>query len=434
MTLKPALRTSVSQRLALTPGMRQSLEMLRLTSEELSDLVGREADSNPFLICETVQPSRSASAYEIAVQTAAATPQLHDSLMTQLAQMRLTPAAARAAQLLIVELRGDGYLDTTLEDLADELSIPIAELAAGLDALQHCEPAGIGARGLAECLTLQLRDRGLEPDLAQAVVAHLGDFAEARWTRLSAKLGLPVATLEKIAETLRGLSSAPVLPDAESAATRIPDLIIERRLDDTLSVRTNPEAVPRLSLLTELAETARTGDDLRARFANAQFLIRALAARTDTLLRIGREIAALQPAFFLGDHTKLAAVSRAELAARIDMHPSTIGRAVAGKYLVADGKVIELSMFFSKAIETENGAVSAFTVQKRIAALILSEPADAPLSDDEIRAALVKEGVDISRRTVAKYRKCVRVPSSYERRRRKVFIKNRPPIAQPDQH
>src|SRR5690606_26985969 len=160
--------------------------------------------------------------------------------------------------------------------------------------------------------------------------------------------------------------------------------------------------------------------DLGPLYDRASATTAALGARWRTVLKVVRHIVALQPGFFLHGRASIAPTSRAEAAAALDMHASTLGRAIAGKALLWDGQIHPLELFFQNPVQVAEGAVSAFDMRRRIRALIASENPVHPLADDEIRAQLWKEGVDIARRTVTKYRKCMDIPSSFARRRRKV--------------
>ncbi|MDW4549228.1 hypothetical protein R5H32_07675 [Defluviimonas sp. D31] len=423
MALNARLDLAQRQRLRLSPQLRQSLAILRLSTAALAEDIAREAAENPFLLVADRGPG--SSAYDYALATTAAPVSLMESLHRQIALQRLGPAEQAAALYLVGELREDGYLDQPLGELAAATGLPHAVLDAGLAALQRCEPAGIGARTLVECLELQLVDAGLERSLARAVALRLDDFAVERWARLGNDLGLEPAELQRIFGLLRGLSSAPVRDDREMVATIVPELLVETGLQGQISVMPARAALPRLRVM-ETGRDALGTDALRALYDRASLMTTGVAARTETLLRIGRYIAATQSAFFLGSHDTIRPVTRAEAAEALSMHGSTLGRALAGKALMAGNRVYPLSHFFSRALTGPDGDISPFDVQRRMRELIAAESADAPLADEVICAQLKREGVDIARRTVAKYRKCMRIPSSFGRKRRKVSTQSQP--------
>ncbi|HQU68345.1 MAG TPA: RNA polymerase factor sigma-54 [Albidovulum sp.] len=421
MALKSRVHLKTQQGLALSAQMRTAITVLRMPTAALLDDLAREAAENPFLLVEA--PARGGgSAYEFALETTAAPESLEDNLTRQLALQRLDPGTLAAATYLIGELREDGYLDVTLAEIAEATRVPLSVLEAGLHALQRCEPPGIGARDLAECLALQLVDTGIADDLARRITASLGDFAAGRWPRLEIVLALSRPELERIADLLRNFRSRPVEADAVMPAMLIPEVRITTSAGQVVA-RMTDNALPRVARL-RTSRAALSSDELRSLYDRAGALAGAVAARASTLLRIAAVIAERQRDFFTGGHASLQPLSRAGVAEALALHPSTVGRALAGKALIADGKVYPFSRFFSRGIAGDSGELSPFDVQRRIRAMIDQEDSRMPLADTEIQSNLVNEGVDIARRTVAKYRKCMRIPSSFARRTRKLLAKD----------
>lgn len=407
--------------LALSPAMRQSLHVLSLGPADLADEIARETSENPFL--ESMAPRSGISAYEVALDTVAAQPTLGEDLRRQIAAMHLNDDLRALALYLTGALRPDGYLDATLAELAAETGQPESAVAAALQALQGCEPAGVGARDLAECLMLQLVDRGLDQGLARAVVARLDLFAEDRWPRLAGELSLDPGRVRDIDAMLRSLSPQPVADTAPGPATLVPDLAIETDESGNLVVELTGAARPALTLNRALLAQVPDPDDpfVAAARDRAETLLAAVAARGRTLQRIGLRLAQDQHRFFTDGPEHLVPRSRRQMAEALGLHPSTLGRAVAGKAVAAGGVVYPLSMFFSTALPGGEGrAVSSFAVKLTIRRMIEAEPETAPLSDAAICARLHEDGVDITRRCVAKYRGCMKIPPSFERRRRRV--------------
>lgn len=435
MAVGPGLRAGLAarqtQRLALTPALRRSLEVLRMPASELAAEVAREAAENPFL--KVIWPRRGAAdggaggAFDLALRTVADAPSRVESLRRQLALMALPDRVAALAQYLAGDLREDGYIDTPLEDYAARLGAEEAELQAAVAAVQACEPAGIGARDLAECLALQLRDQEVTAEMTARILDDLGRFGAGDLPGLAAALGVSQAEARRLAGIVRGLRARPVEPGAaaEGAAPLSADLIVSRDTVGALRVTVAEGAAPALRLDLALLEKAGDGAFAEACRARALALMRALAQRKTTLERIGEALVAAQQRFFLLGPDNLAPLSRAGLARELGLHPSTVGRAVAGKALDHDGRLYPLSLFFSPALGADPGAggveadaVSARSARLALARIVAAEDPDAPLSDALICAQLRAEGVDITRRTVAKYRGCLAIPSSYERHRR----------------
>lgn len=417
MALNPRLELRQQQRLSLTPELRTRLTLLRMTALDLEDELAREAASNPFLIFE--RPAARAVSADLAEETLHAPDTgFQEALRHQIAAMDLTPAIAALATFLIGELREDGYLDTDLEALAHETGVPLAQLLQALDAVQDCEPVGVGARSLPECLTLQLIDAGLLRPEAEACVGQLPALARRDWAAAAAALGLTEAETRARAGLIRGLSPTPIAArDTRQQDLLRPDLRLERRPDGTLAITADDSHRPRLGLdraLVARAETDGFAPDLLTR---ARAMIAAMELRGQTLARIGEWLVLHQAGFFESGVAALKPASRSALAQDIGLHPSTVSRAVAGKAIDVDGRLWPLAVFFSPALPGAGGPISARAVQRRIAQLVEAEPAGRPLPDESLVGLLRAEGVDIARRTVAKYRQGLRIPPSSARRR-----------------
>jgi len=404
-----------TQGLALSVQMRVALSVLRMSPLELAEEIAREAARNPFLLHE---PTPAAQGHSQQQDMTAPEASLQVSLTRQLACMDLPPRVEAATQLLVGELRADGMLDVTLDDLASELNLPLDLLETALEALQCCEPAGVGARDLPESLRLQLIDRGLDPAGAAQTVTHMRLFVARDWAAIKRLLALPRAQAEARADLVRGLSTRPVIvaPTGPDILPRA-DLRLERAAGGALTIALTREQ-PRARLDEALVRRASAEGFAPELLARARALLAALDQRGQTLQRIGDWLLENQPGFFATGPAALAPLTRAALASALAVHPSTISRAVAGKAIDVDGRLWPLSVFFSAAIPAQGHEVSARQVQARITALISAEAHDCPLSDEALVQRLNAEGVDIARRTVAKYRQGLRIPSSAVRRRR----------------
>jgi RNA polymerase sigma-54 factor len=413
MAASPRIGLQQRQKLTLSPAMRVSLDLLRLPTEALIEEILREGSDNPFL--DVHLPANGA--LDAAQAMAAAEESLLGSVLRQIGLQRLSPAVRTAAAYLAGQLRDDGYLDGTLDEIAEESGLAPADLAAGLAAIQMCEPAGVGARSLAECLALQLAERGYARDRADAIVARLGDFAAGRTTSLMRALGMNRVEIEATARVLHTLAATPVAPETAPPAPRVAELMVTVGPDGTPHAALNPDALPQVAFAAH-ASAAADSAGLAECHARALRLTRGLAARAATLLRVGQHIVARQEMFFRARRQTIHPESRAAAAAALGLHPSTLGRAIAGTALAFDGQSHALCGFFSPALPSSEGPVSARDVQSRIRALISAESRTHPLADEDICTQLRKEGVDIARRTVAKYRKCMRIPSSFARRQR----------------
>lgn len=415
--LKPVVGLTAGQglRTGMAATLRTSLAVLKMPAESLLDDIAREAGENPCLVADW--PARPVAFP--AAEAIAAREGVLAGLSHQIGMQRLAPAERRAALHLAGELRDDGFLDVPLSDIAAQSGLAPADLLAGLRAIQRCEPAGIGARDLPEYVALRLADAGLPAGTATAAAQCLEDFAEGRWARLGRTLGLPRAELERIAALLRRIGARPRDADgtAPDPAIRLPELVVSTDARGRLAVGLSEAGFPRLRTVRPAATDA--GAPIAAMARRAERFVADIARRRATLLRIGQRLIADQETWFLTDPPTLAPVTRAEAALALGIHPSTLGRAIHAKSLIWNGRVLPLAMFFPRAVPAAEGALSTFEVQRRIRAAIRAEDPLAPLPDAGICDLLRKEGVDISRRTVAKYRKCMRIPTVYGRRRRK---------------
>lgn len=419
MAARQGLHLSQRQRLSLTPALRVALDMLRMRADEIEAALAAEVAENPFLDYEGARAGVTHRAQEIPLDTLAGRTSLLTDLRGQIALMALAAPVRAAAMHLAGEVDADGYLRADPGEVARRLGMSCATVEAGLEALQACEPVGVGARDLAECLALQLVERGTPRETANAVVAELDGFARRDWAGLAKRLEMDRDEVAALARRLQGLSPRPVTDSAAEAPPLAPDLVLEQDGTGARTVRLGREFMPRAWINTDLLARAGASGFAESCRARAEALIQALRFRGETLRRVGQVVVEHQDDFFSGGATELRPLSRAQVAGSLGLHPSTVGRAVAGKALAVDGRLEPLAMFFSNGLPGPGRSeVSAFAVRRRIADLIASEAPQAPFSDEELCRRLRAEGVDIARRTVAKYRQCLRLPSSTGRRHR----------------
>jgi RNA polymerase sigma-54 factor len=271
---------------------------------------------------------------------------------------------------------------------------------------------------------LQLRERDrLDPAMA-ALVENLPLVARGELAELRRVCGVDAEDLADMLAELRALDPKPGLRFARPRVeVKVPDVHVRRAADGTWTVELNSETLPRV--LVNNTYAAAAGGDARARAfisecsASASWLVRSLEQRARTILRVARELVERQERFLSLGAAELRPLTQRAVADRLGLHESTISRVAAGKYLACDRGCFEFRFFFSPAIQAVSGgeAFSATAVQQRIRGLIEAEPVTSPLSDSGLVSALNAEGIDIARRTVAKYREGMGIPSSVERRR-----------------
>jgi RNA polymerase sigma-54 factor len=354
---------------------------------------------------------------------------LVDHLAEQLALAVVDPARRMIGQYLIDMIDESGYLAGDLAQVADKLAAPLAEVEAVLAVLQRFDPPGVCARSLTECLALQLRERDRYDPAMQALVEHLDLLARRDLPALRRVCGVSDEDLADMIGEIRQLNPKPGLAFGSTVVQPIvPDVFVRPGPDGNFVVELNSDTLPRVlvnqTYYAEVSSSAKTDKDksyLNECIQSATWLVRALDQRAKTILKVSIEIVRQQDAFFAHGVQHLRPLNLKTVADAIGMHESTVSRVTANKYMATNRGIFELKYFFTSAIAAADGgaAHSAEAVRDRIRHLIEAESADDVLSDDTIVEKLRAAGVDIARRTVAKYREAMRIPSSVQRRREK---------------
>jgi RNA polymerase sigma-54 factor len=368
---------------------------------------------------------------------------LGSHLAEQLALAIADPARRMIGRYLIDLVDDAGYLPADLGQVAERLDAAPDDVEAVLRVLQTFDPPGICARSLSECLAIQLRERNRCDPAMQKLLDHLELLARRDIPALRRICGVDDEDLMEMIQEIRRLDPKPGLKFGSSRVQIVaPDVYVRPGPDGGWTVELNTDTLPRVlvnqTYYSQLAGNLRKGDD-KSYFAdclqNATWLVRALDQRARTILKVATEIVRQQDGFFAKGVAHLRPLNLKAVADAIQMHESTVSRVTANKYMATTRGVVEMKYFFTASIASANGgeAHSAEAVRHRIKQLIDAESATDILSDDTIVDMLRKTGIDIARRTVAKYREAMRIPSSVQRRRdkREVFSE-RPP--QPAEH
>ena len=361
------------------------------------------------------------------VATAEAT--LHEHLLSQLMLGLANPSRRLIARHIVDLVDEAGYLTESAATVADRLGADPQDVEAVIAALQACDPPGVGARDLAECLAIQLRERNrLDPAMA-ALVGNLDVLAKHDFAALKRLCAVDDEDLRDMISELRQLDPKPGHAFGSDPLQPVaPDVLVRARSDGGWQVELTPETLPRVLVdqlyLANVSAHARSEADrayLSDCLQKANWLVRSLDQRARTVLKVASEIVRQQDAFLTRGVHYLRPLTLRMVADAIEMHESTVSRVTANKYMSTPRGIFELKYFFTTAIgSAENGAAhSAEAVRHRIRELIDAEPPDGVLSDDEIVAQLRGASIDIARRTVAKYRESMKIPSSVQRRREK---------------
>ena len=398
-------------------------------SEEPAEAAARNAqDAAPTAYTEWGGGASNDDDYNLEAFVAAEVT-LADHLAEQLAVAFTSQAQRMIGQYMIDLVDEAGYLPADLGEAGDKLGASDADVASVLAVLQTFDPPGICARNLGECLAIQLRERDRYDPAMQALVENLDLLAKRDIAGLRRICGVDDEDLTDMIGEIRRLDPKPGHKfGASRAQTVVPDVYVRPGPDGGWQVELNSDTLPRVlvnqTYYSELSKTIRKDGD-KSYFSdcmqNATWLVRALDQRARTILKVATEIVRQQDGFFTQGVAHLRPLNLKAVADAIQMHESTVSRVTANKYMATNRGIFELKYFFTASIASADGgeAHSAEAVRHHIRQLIDAESPSAILSDDTIVERLRAAGIDIARRTVAKYREAMRIPSSVQRRRDK---------------
>lgn len=371
-------------------------------------------------------------------------PTLRSAVMRQLAEMGVPDKLRSAAMLIAGTLDARGYLPVSLEALSMEASLPLSDLTDALGMVQCCEPRGIGARDLQECLLLQLPPEDSAHEVARCIVTdHLEVLAQRREEAIARYLSIDLSEVRLAADLISRLNPHPgiAFENAVEAQTVTPDVIIRADGEGGFEIEVVEWSMPRLRVSRACRELIRRGglsaDEVayvRSRIRAAMFLIDGLQKRLSTLRRIAEQIVRVQYRFLQGDEDGIRPLTMAKVAGLIGVHDTTVSRALAEKYVETPHGMYPMKQFFQSGYRCDDGSsVTPDMVRKRIEGFILMEDPCCPIKDETIAQRLRLEGVPVARRTVAKYRGELGLPSSKERavenRCRPLAVEACPPAA-----
>jgi RNA polymerase sigma-54 factor len=338
---------------------------------------------------------------------------LAQHLMEQVRDTNLTEEERGIAELLIGNIDDYGYLMTSVEELATLGNLPGEQILKVLKIIQSFEPAGVGARDLRECLMLQLEHAGKEDSLEYRIIRdHMEALGKRRIPEIARGTGQPVEEVQEAMARIGRLDPRPgraFLPAVEQYVT--PEVFVQRNGDDYV-VTTNDEQIPHLrisnvykDLMSSGGNDAEVKNYIREKIRAGKFLIKSLHQRQATIANIGREIVKRQRDFMDKGIAHLKPMTMSQVAEVVGVHETTVSRAVSGKYIQTPQGVFEMKFFFTAGLQTASGSdVSNTSVKDMIAEIFKNENPSKPLSDQEVVKMLTGKGINIARRTVAKYR------------------------------
>lgn len=440
MELKAGLWQQQSLKLAMTQELTQAIALLQYSTQELTSFLENKALENPLLQVENnhVKPinplidrnrrgrKQTKTENEWIEQIAAKSVSLEDQLISQLKINSFSNEQLKVIRHLIDNLDANGYLSCNSEEISVRLGVSVDLVEDCIIVIQTLEPAGIGARNLQECLLIQVERENLANDLALTILTDFFiPFAEKKWKPIAKELHVSLKEIQEVFDRIQRLNPRPgALLAKEDTSYITPDAIVERS-EHGLIVRTCDDFLPRLRFNDQYyRQFTSTNDQQIGRFLQEkvqeyQWIMKSIEQRKETLTRVVSKIVEKQPDFFHKGTQYLAPMTMKEVAVELEIHESTVSRAVKEKYVQTPIGTFPLKSFFTSTIQTTaNENTSSSQVKNIIASLIENENKQSPLSDQEIVERLkTSEGMVISRRTVAKYRDQLGIPSSSKRKR-----------------
>jgi len=357
------------------------------------------------------------------------TPSLAQFLETQIPLVFKDEKDREIASYMAHGLTQDGYFHDDLHDLAMLKGVSVSRVEEVLKKFHTLEPVGIGARDLKECLAIQLREKNRFDPAMEALLENLPLLAKREFEKLIRLCGVTREDFNDMIREIKALDPRPAAKyEPVLAQNIVPDVLIRQKADGNWMIDLNPETLPKVLInqkyhaeLTSAVKTPEGKEFITECMNNANWLTKSLDQRAQTILKVATEIVRQQDMFFAEGVEHLRPLNLKTVAGAIKMHESTISRVTSNKYLMCDQGIFELKYFFSSSItssEGEEGHASQ-SVKHRIRQLVEAENPKKVLSDDQIVQKLQETGIEIARRTVAKYREALRIPSSVQRRREK---------------
>ena len=444
------LEMKLTQNQVLSPQMELSVRILQMDSLRLVEYLKEVMLENPVI--ELVEPPQKDDRAQMALrklewlesqsrnekentgyydeeedlnlEKVAAAPDgesLVDHLLVQLRAADLPEELYRAARFLVGSLDGNGYLSGRLEELAQEAGMPLELLERGLAVVQGLDPTGVGARDLAECLCLQL---GPQEELARKLACGgLEEIARNRLGQLARRLGEPLEQVQEAAERIRRLNPKPgsAYSQERPPSYIVPDVVVTS-FGDRYNVLLCEFGYPQVRLSQSYLQMAKESTDQEVvdyignKARQVEWIQKCIESRNRTLLAISKAIVKRQERFFRYGPRYLNVLRMRDVAEMVELHESTVSRAVRDKYLQCSHGVYPLRYFFVKGVEREDGQdASSHDIKNRIRELVEGEDRSEPLCDQKLAGLLAQAGISISRRTVAKYREELQIPKSADR-------------------
>lgn len=444
-----------TQKLSMTPELIQAIQILQYNNQELNEYIDKELLENPILESEyhkesdteididslrdqLIQADENVEAYkqweshstsdEYSYENFVAfNYTLTEFLIEQLHFSSLKGQDAEIGRYIIENIDDNGYLSMSLEEICSVLDVDLDSCERVLDLIHTFEPSGVGARDLNECLIIQLASLGELTDEIEFIISNrLKDLADNKYALISKEVGISLTEVQEIADLIKTLEPKPGRGfDSDNSIKYIlPDIYVEETNGEYI-VSANDGSTPSLhisSYYNSLTEEAKSDKELsnylNNRFNSAMWLMKSIEQRKKTIYNVASAIVQFQNDFFAKGERFLKPLTLKQIAETVEVHESTVSRAINGKYMQCPRGVFELKYFFTGGILNEDGSgVSSNSIKSMIKEFVDAEDDKKPLSDSKISEMLHEKGIDISRRTVAKYRDDIGILPSSKRRR-----------------
>jgi RNA polymerase sigma-54 factor len=424
--MKIGLMQEQTLKLKMTQELQQAITLLQYSSADLLSYVQELTMENPLIeVKETYSsPYRKSSSKSdrksFIENSFEEKPSLREHLRNQLVDFSMTKNDRACLDFLINALDANGYLKDNLGDLAHIVNVSEELLESKLYMLQSLEPAGIGARSLQECILLQLRRLPIRNELAETIITdHFRSFAEKSWKDLAKKLNVSIIEIQEIQHEIKKLEPRPGLKFESDESTYVtPDMIV-RKTNNELQVIYNDELIPQLIFNQPLEPAIQntmdteTKDYYSKKLTQGRWLQRAIEQRKETMVNVMKVIIQKQHDYFLYGKNLLKPLTLKDISEALDIHESTVSRTVKDKFIQTPHGLVSMKSFFSNKLDEESGEVSSASVKMKLQEMIDSEDKKKPLSDQKIANELKSSyGINISRRTVTKYREQLNISTS----------------------
>ncbi|WP_425448555.1 RNA polymerase factor sigma-54 [Dethiothermospora halolimnae] len=445
------------QKLVMTPELRQAIQMLQFNSQELKQCIELEMEKNPVLELENdidnediekakeeeydfelddllnrydntsyknIQfEKKEHSNYEDYTSEEMS---LKDYLLFQINLTFFNKEDKDISQFIIESIDNNGYLNASIDEIANEMNTEHKKVKNIVEIIQTFEPSGVGARDLKECLKIQLKRKKIDdPNVYKVVEEHLEYIGTNSITKLAKQLKISTKEVQNICDLIKTLEPKPgrgFSNEVEEIKFITPDIILHE-VDDEYIIVLNDNAIPRLNISKYYNNLLKTTDEekiseyLKNKLNSALWIIKSIEQRRMTIYNVTKSIIKFQYDFFKKGKRFLKPLTLKDIAEDIEVHESTVSRATTGKYIQTPRGIFELKFFFSSGISKSEGAIASTGIKTMIEELITTEDSKKPLSDQKIANILKEKNIQISRRTVAKYRDELNIPSSSKRRR-----------------